>query len=633
MTISSQLPALPDYSLNVQSPIEAFGGGYKIGAMMLQARQQQALQQQEIDRQTQLKALMGKPNATTEDYSQLAMLMPPDQARALKESYAMQTEAQQSENLKYGGQVLAAFSAGQPTIGIQLLRDRATAERNSGRGDQANAFETWAKLAEINPTLAQNTIGTMLATMPGGDKTITSAIEMSGDARTAQADAKFREIMAGATTVDDVFARIPQLAQLGEKGVGHAERLLTQQRLLEQQRETAAAGKAKRGETQIESLKVTNILNTLIAGTTKESPAFTVDKDGEVTENESFWAKYAFVPTAGGPDMAVPGAIQQRPAAPVFDTAKAAALGLDQSTLELVKAQIELDPKSGAKLLYQIINSNIKAKLKGFDHAKLSSYGQQLVDEGLQPGTPDFNRRMAEFNRAKLSGTAKGDGVFITNVMGEKASETLGKGFGTFAQSAMEKAQNAEDAASDVSMIVDGMRGMGGGPVAQFKAWAGQFAPAGTEWSNINSMAELASTIQAKLAPTMREAGSGATSDMEMKSFMRAIPTISTSERGRELMAKYARRIADRAQTRAEIVNNIEASRKLPTPADIRAGMKSRLGDSFFDAADRAYFGMKPTAATGAHPETATVGGKTYARPVGFSDAQWLAYKQAVGAK
>jgi len=80
---------------------------------------------------------------------------------------------------------MAAFYAGQPQIGIQLLNDRALAARNSGQEDQAKAFETWAKLAEINPTLAQNTIGTMLATMPGGDKTITSAIAMSGEACSA----------------------------------------------------------------------------------------------------------------------------------------------------------------------------------------------------------------------------------------------------------------------------------------------------------------------------------------------------------------------------------------------------------------------------------------------------------------
>lgn len=625
------MPAPYDYSINVQSPMEAFGGGYKIGAMMLQAKQQQALQQQELERQTQLKALMSKPNATADDYAQLAMLMPPDQARALKDSYAIQTDAQQTANLRLGGQVMAAFASNQPQIGIQLLKDHALASRNSGKEDDAKAFDTWAQLAEINPTLAQNTIGTMLATMPGGDKTISSAIAMSAESRAGQSDAKFRKIMEGANTVDDVFDRIPQLAQLGEKGVEHAERLLTQQRLMGQQKEAAEAAKAKRGDSQVESLKATNLLNTLIAGSSRENPAFAVDANGEVVENESFWSKYAYVPTAGGPDMAVPGNAAIPQAMPTFDASKAAALGLDPATVELVKAQIAMDPKSGAKLLSQIIGANIRAKLTAQKPDTPSAHAKMLQEAGYAPGTPEFTQAMRRHVEAATKGAATGGGA-VVNVSTGEAGKTYGKEFGKFALEAVQTAQNAADTASDVTMVVDGMRGMGGGPVAQFKAWAGQFAPAGTGWANLNSMAELANTIQAKLAPQMRAAGSGATSDLEMKMFLRAIPTFATSEDGRELMAKYTRRISDRAQIRAEIVSDIEGSGKLPTPAEISLRMRNRVGDKFFDDADRAKFGLK-SQQPGSKAETVTSGGKTYTRPTGFSDAQWQAYKQAVGAK
>ena len=171
-----------------------------------------------------------------------------------------------------------------------------------------------------------------------------------------------------------------------------------------------------------------------------------------------------------------------------------------------------------------------------------------------------------------------------------KASETAGKEFGKFAVEATQGAQSAYDVAGDIGMIVDGMRGMGGGPVAEFKAWAGRYMPAGTEWANMASMGELAKTVQAKLAPTMRAAGSGATSDFEMKSFMAAIPTLTTTEEGRELMNKYAQRVADRAQIRAEVINEIERSGRLPTPKEIGDKMRARLGDQFFDAQDRARF-------------------------------------------
>jgi hypothetical protein len=106
-------------------------------------------------------------------------------------------------------------------------------------------------------------------------------------------------------------------------------------------------------------------------------------------------------------------------------------------------------------------------------------------------------------------------------------------------------------------------------------------------------MNDLAKTIQVKLAPTMRAAGSGATSDFEMKAFMAAIPSLATTEQGRTLMSRYSQKIANRAQIRAEIVNEIEQSGRLPTPREISDRMKARVGDSFFDAQDRAFFGMK----------------------------------------
>jgi hypothetical protein len=58
-------------------------------------------------------------------------------------------------------------------------------------------------------------------------------------------------------------------------------------------------------------------------------------------------------------------------------------------------------------------------------------------------------------------------------------------------------------------------------------------------------------------------------------------------------MSRYAQKIADRAQIRAEIVNDIEQSGRLPTPKEISDRMKARVGDRFFDGQDRAFFGMK----------------------------------------
>jgi hypothetical protein len=174
-----------------------------------------------------------------------------------------------------------------------------------------------------------------------------------------------------------------------------------------------------------------------------------------------------------------------------------------------------------------------------------------------------------------------------------EAAKTAGKAFGNFAMEAVQSANSAYDIANDIQIVEQGLRGMGGGPVAEFKAWAGKVMPGDSEWGKMASMNDLAKTIQVKLAPTMRAAGSGATSDFEMKAFMAAIPSLATTEKGRTLMARYSQRIADRAQIRAEIVNEIEQSGRLPTPREISDRMKARVGDRFFDNQDRSFFGLK----------------------------------------
>ena len=40
------------------------------------------------------------------------------------------------------------------------------------------------------------------------------------------------------------------------------------------------------------------------------------------------------------------------------------------------------------------------------DKAKISTYGQQLIDQGLEPGTAPFNEAMAAWNKAELAGKA-----------------------------------------------------------------------------------------------------------------------------------------------------------------------------------------------------------------------------------
>jgi hypothetical protein len=195
-----------NYSLNVQSPFEAALGGFKIGATIADIGAQRQLQEQELVRkqnlQTQVNALIQNKNPTARDFTNVAMLLPEKEAASMRANFETLSKDQQQNQLRFGGQVISAFSANQPQIGIQLLKDRATAERNSGRESEARAYEVAAQLAENDPTSALKIAGINMAGLPGGDKVLEAsikALKAPGEIRTAEAGATKEELITANT--------------------------------------------------------------------------------------------------------------------------------------------------------------------------------------------------------------------------------------------------------------------------------------------------------------------------------------------------------------------------------------------------------------------------------------------------
>jgi len=195
-----------NYQLNVQSPFEAALSGFKIGATIADVAAQRQAQEAELQRrqtlQTQVQALIQNPNPSARDFTNVAMLLPKAEADSMRANWDTLSKDRQENELRFGGQVMSAFSSNQPQIGIQLLKERATAERNAGREQQAKAYETWAQMAEVSPQSAQKTIGIMLAGVPGGDKVLTSSIQAlkaPAEVRTGEAVATKEELITANT--------------------------------------------------------------------------------------------------------------------------------------------------------------------------------------------------------------------------------------------------------------------------------------------------------------------------------------------------------------------------------------------------------------------------------------------------
>jgi len=117
---------------------------------------------------------------------------------------------------------------------------------------------------------------------------------------------------------------------------------------------------------------------------------------------------------------------------------------------------------------------------------------------------------------------------------------------------AEEAAINAGSAAADVRAIVDVLKPYKGGALQNFAANVGAYLP-GTSLQQMSTANDVANSIRSRLAPTLRVAGSGATSDFEAKQFLNAIPSLMQTAEGRELMAVYSEKLANRAVAAADI--------------------------------------------------------------------------------
>lgn len=208
-----------DYRLNVASPFESLAQGYQLGAGIAQNRQaaqarELAMQKerQEMERQAiisqEVQAFRNAPSI--EGALRLSTLVPPEQSKVILDAYAALGEEGQRKALAFSGQVLSAFQSGANDVGLALLRERAQGARNVGDQQNAQAFDTWAKIAEANPQMATASIASMVGLLPGGDKVLDGVFKAQkapaemrkGEAEADEAEVKAR--LAPSTIISDL---------------------------------------------------------------------------------------------------------------------------------------------------------------------------------------------------------------------------------------------------------------------------------------------------------------------------------------------------------------------------------------------------------------------------------------------
>lgn len=110
-------------------------------------------------------------------------------------------------------------------------------------------------------------------------------------------------------------------------------------------------------------------------------------------------------------------------------------------------------------------------------------------------------------------------------------------------------ASSARKLSQDSRVIANLLKGKGGGGIV--KLTTGIQRDFGFESDRVTA-ADLVNALATRGAVQIRAPGSGATSDLEFKSYLQAFPSLANSERGRELMAKYSEAFAKRSARLAD---------------------------------------------------------------------------------
>lgn len=221
---------------------------------------------------------------------------------------------------------------------------------------------------------------------------------------------------------------------------------------------------------------------------------------------------------------------------------------------------------------------------------QIQALQQQAADSGMVLGE-DGSYRLADgygdslydTKRHESLGTAVGDNAKLTTeqkdyVFGQenpafRAYETAQKRAGVagadkfggksdelaaerFAQYQLEGLQ-AKDTVANMGRLADLSRSIGTGKVAELTKTFGPYAAAmGIDVDGLDDI-QLFDSMVSKMAPAMRVPGSGASSDLDVTMFLKALPTLSNTTEGNALIAETTSAIESNKIAAAEIANRV----------------------------------------------------------------------------
>ncbi len=211
----SQLPQVPNYLPNIQSPFTAAVQGLQIGQVFGEAA---SAQQQRESLQSAMQAFQRNPSPQT--LTPLLTSLPPQSAEVLRKHWEGMETGQRESQIAFGGQAMSTILAGRTDLAKGLFDQRAEALENAGRANEAKFFRDMAQLVEVNPQAVLGGTATLLGTADAGERMLKNILAARGAPtaeRTAIAGARRGEAQATAEEAQSIFA--------GERAAVEVEKL------------------------------------------------------------------------------------------------------------------------------------------------------------------------------------------------------------------------------------------------------------------------------------------------------------------------------------------------------------------------------------------------------------------------
>lgn len=211
----SQLPQVPNYLPNIQSPFTAAVQGLQIGQAFGEAA---TAQEQRQSLQSAMQAFQRDPRPET--LTPLLTSLPPQSAEVLRKHWEGMDASQRESQLAFGGQAMSAILAGRGDLAAGLLEQRATAFENAGDAAQAKFNRDMAELVKVNPQFALGWGASYLGGSEAGKRMLDMILAARGAPtaeRTAIAGARRGEAQATTEEAQSIFA--------GERAAVEVEKL------------------------------------------------------------------------------------------------------------------------------------------------------------------------------------------------------------------------------------------------------------------------------------------------------------------------------------------------------------------------------------------------------------------------